>query len=126
MESNDPRKRQHPVDDFIDHSVWYGDTGFSNELLALHPEIRTRNIYTAAILGDVTTVNKYLLSDPSLAIKKGGPRNWDALTYLCFSKYLRTEKSRSEDFVAAAKALFASSFFPANCNACAKSYRFSA
>src|SRR5207244_11978739 len=38
-------------------------------------------------------------------LAKGGPRVWDALTYLCFSKYLRLDRTRSEGFVRAARAL---------------------
>jgi ankyrin repeat protein len=40
-----------------------------------------------------------------LATKKGGPRNWDALTYLCFSRYLRLDKDRSEEFERTVKVL---------------------
>ncbi len=36
---------------------------------------------------------------------KAGPYDWDALTYLCFSRYLRIDRARSDGFVRAAKAL---------------------
>ena len=39
------------------------------------------------------------------ATAKGGPHGWDALTHLCFSKYLRLDRARSDGFVRAAKAL---------------------
>ncbi|MGH9640486.1 MAG: ankyrin repeat domain-containing protein, partial [Bryobacteraceae bacterium] len=42
---------------------------------------------------------------PSLTTAKGGPYGWDALTYLCFSRYLRLDKERGEGVLAAAKAL---------------------
>ncbi|MGC2636460.1 MAG: ankyrin repeat domain-containing protein, partial [Acidobacteriaceae bacterium] len=35
----------------------------------------------------------------------GGPHQWDPLTYLCFSRYLRLDPSRSEAFVACARLL---------------------
>ncbi len=63
------------------------------------------NIYTAAILGDVVGVRRFLALDAQNAIAKGGPYGWDALTHLCFSKYLRLDRARSNDFLAAAKAL---------------------
>src|SRR5450631_803420 len=47
----------------------------------------------------------YSHQTPGQATKKTGPRNWDPLTYLCFSLYLRLDKSRSEGFVRAATAL---------------------
>jgi hypothetical protein len=64
-----------------------------------------RNIYISAVLADEPTVRTLLARDPSLATATGGPHNWDALTYLCFSRYLRLEKSRSDAFVATARAL---------------------
>lgn len=36
---------------------------------------------------------------------KGGPRGWDALTYLCFSRYLRLDRARAGGFLEAAEAL---------------------
>ena len=39
------------------------------------------------------------------ATLKGGPHEWDALTYLCFSRYLRLDRTRSDGFVRAATAL---------------------
>jgi ankyrin repeat protein len=74
-------------------------------LLKQHPEIAQSDIYTCAILGDEAGVRRFLASNPSDAAQKGGPRLWDALTYLCFSRYLRLERSRSEGFVGAAAAL---------------------
>jgi ankyrin repeat protein len=77
----------------------------SEHLLRLHPSIATANIYTAAILGDEATVRQFLAKDPGLATTRGGPRNWDALTHLCFSRYLRLERARGAAFVRAAEVL---------------------
>jgi ankyrin repeat protein len=74
-------------------------------ILAAHPKVAHRDIYTAAILGDDSGVRKYIALDPRNANAKGGPLGWDALTYLCFSRYLRLDKARSESFVRAASAL---------------------
>src|SRR2546426_1362991 len=38
-------------------------------------------------------------------LPRGGPHGWDALTHLCFSRYLRLDRARSDGFVRAAKAL---------------------
>ena len=70
-----------------------------------HPEVAGSNIYTAAILGDDEGVQRFIERDPAAAIVKGGPRGWDALTYLCFSRYLRLDRARSDSFVRAATAL---------------------
>src|SRR5260370_1247914 len=42
---------------------------------------------------------------PANATAKGGLRGWDALTHLCFSKYLRIDRARTDGFVRAATAL---------------------
>jgi ankyrin repeat protein len=74
-------------------------------ILAAHPEISTLNIYTAAILGDDSAVRRFVELDAANATQSGGPRNWDPLTYLCFSKYLRLDRARSAGFTRAATVL---------------------
>jgi ankyrin repeat protein len=73
--------------------------------LAAHPEIATSGIHTAAILGDYAVVRRLLTRDAGDATAKGGPRAWDALTYLCFSRYLRLDRSRSDGFTRSTEAL---------------------
>ncbi len=75
----------------------------ANLILARYPHIATANIYTAAVLADEPTLRAFLARDPSIATTVGGPNEWDALTYLCFSRYLRLEPQRP--FVEAARAL---------------------
>ena len=74
-------------------------------ILAAHPEVRNSDIHTAAILGDAAAVRQFLALDARSATAKGGPFDWDALTYLCFARYLRLDRARSDAFVATAKAL---------------------
>ena len=70
-------------------------------LLAQKPEIAEANIYVSAALGDASGVRRFLAVNPKLATLKGGPHEWDALTYLCFSRYLRLDRTRSDGFVRA-------------------------
>jgi ankyrin repeat protein len=74
-------------------------------ILARYPEVAASSIYTAAILADESAVRRFLARDPRSATAKGGAHGWDALTYLCFSRYLRIDKTRSEAFVQTARAL---------------------
>ncbi len=74
-------------------------------ILASHPDIAESDIHTASILGDAAAVRHFLERDARNATAKAGPHGWDALTYLCFSKYLRLDRARSDGFVRAAKAL---------------------
>jgi ankyrin repeat protein len=94
-----------PRDAFLDAAVWHGPLDPAAAILARHPEIAASDVFTAAILGDDAAVRRFLALDPANATAKGGPRGWDALTYLCFSKYLRLDRARTPSFVRAATAL---------------------
>jgi len=101
-----------PVTAFIEAACVPRDSGHSSgtleraeAILAAHPEVASNNIYAAAILGDVVGVRRFLAIDARNATAKGGPYGWDALTHLCFSRYLRLDRARSNGFLAAAKAL---------------------
>ena len=74
-------------------------------ILARYPRVATSSIYTASILADDVTVRAFLARDCSSATAKGGLLGWDALTYLCFSRYLRLDRTRSDAFVSTARAL---------------------
>jgi ankyrin repeat protein len=74
-------------------------------ILARHPHVASSSIYAAALVGDEASVRRMLARDPKSAVAKGGTRGWDALTHLCFSRYLRIDRSRSGAFVATARAL---------------------
>jgi ankyrin repeat protein len=98
-ETDDPRAA------FIDAALCLGPIDRAEAILAAHPEIASSDIHTAAILGDDAAVRRFIAQDPASASAKGGPRGWDALTHLCFSKYLRVDPARSDGFVRAATAL---------------------
>jgi ankyrin repeat protein len=72
-------------------------------ILAAHPEAAEGVIYAAAVLGDAAAVRSLLAHDRARATACGGPHGWDALTYLCFSRYLRLRGTNG--FVRAAEAL---------------------
>jgi ankyrin repeat protein len=74
-------------------------------ILARHPGVARANIYTAAIRADEAGVREFLARDRTSATTKGGPEDWDALTHLCFSRYLRLDAARSDAFVRTARAL---------------------
>ncbi len=77
----------------------------AERILARFPQVATANIFTAAILADDAAVRGFLASDPKAATATGGPHGWDALTHLCFSRYLRLDQQRSEAFVRTARVL---------------------
>ena len=77
----------------------------AQEILRAHPNLSEANIHTAAILGDADKARRFVQQERALATAKGGPRKWDALTYLCFSKFLRLDPGRSAGLVASAQVL---------------------
>jgi ankyrin repeat protein len=74
-------------------------------ILAHHPGAGYASIYAAAAMGNEPAVREFMAGDPSLATATGGPYQWDALSYLCFSRFLRHDVSDPSPFVAAARAL---------------------
>src|SRR5580692_5755305 len=82
-----------------------GNLEASETILKAHPGLAVGNLIVAAILGNDKEAEDLLSENPNQAVMKAGPRNWDLLTYLCFSRYLRLDKTRSEGFVRVAKAL---------------------
>jgi ankyrin repeat protein len=89
----------------LDASHTSGGLESADALLTAHPDLAARDIHAAAILGDDEGVRRFIALDPSRATAKGGPRGWDPLTCLCFSRYLRLDRARSDGFVRAARAL---------------------
>lgn len=92
-------------DAFVRACVWFGSLDRAIAILEEHPAIAGSDIYTAALLGDADAVRRFLALDATFAVAPGGALGWDALTYLCFSKYLRLEPSREGGFLRAATAL---------------------
>jgi Ankyrin repeats (many copies) len=75
----------------------------ADSILAAHPRVAADDIYAAAVLGDHAEVARLLAADAERATARGGRYGWDALTYLCFSRYLRLRPTAG--FVHAARAL---------------------
>ena len=94
-----------PLAAFIEAAIWHGTLEAAEAILAAHPEIARSSIHVAAILGDDAAVRRFIADDPRNATKKEAPYDGDALVYLCLSKYLRLDETRSEAFLRAATAL---------------------
>jgi ankyrin repeat protein len=82
-----------------------GTLAEARAILSSAPDLATMSIHAAAALGDADRVRDHIGRDAALATAKGDPYEWDALTYLCFSRFLRLDRARSGGFVAAAEAL---------------------
>jgi ankyrin repeat protein len=96
---------ENPVAAFIEAAIWLGTLDAAEAILAAHPEIARSSIHAAAILGDDATVRRFLALDRANASAKAAPFGGDALAYLCLSKYLHFDPSRSANFLRTATAL---------------------
>jgi ankyrin repeat protein len=63
-----------------------GDRESLRIILAERPGMRNRSIYVAAALGEPAAVEDWLARAPDLLVKKGGPRNWEPIIYVCFGR----------------------------------------
>jgi hypothetical protein len=52
-------------------------------ILTHDAEVAHDNVYTAVACGDLDEVKRILTEHPEAASKKGGPRDWPPLLYLC-------------------------------------------
>ncbi|ASU33299.1 ankyrin repeat domain-containing protein [Mucilaginibacter xinganensis] len=93
------------VEAFIKAATWHGSLEEAEAMLASHPELAVSNIHIAAILGNDELVKSFLDFDSSNATATAPPYSCDALVYLCLSKYLRLDKTRTDGFLKAATAL---------------------
>ncbi len=82
-----------------------GSLDRAESLRAVRPPETESDVFIAAVLGDAQAIRGRLESDPSLASAIGGPYQWDLLTHVCFSRYLRLDPERSAGLVAVAEAL---------------------
>src|SRR5580704_9403005 len=79
----------------------------ANQLLVETPSLARANMYTTCVLGDVDTVKAMLEREPPLATRKGGPRNWEPLLYVCASRFHRESKEGTAGIVGVARLLLA-------------------
>ena len=86
------------LDEFLNKAcLSYSDDWPSNwrraaRILARHPELAQKNIYSAVVSGELERVRLLLEAEPELVNRKGGPRSWEPLLCLCYAR-LPTERA---------------------------------
>ena len=58
----------------------------AGNLLRLHPELATYDLYTAVVCGNVEEVRRILNERPQAARESGGTLKWTPLLYLCYGR----------------------------------------
>ena len=91
------------VETFVDAAL--SDLRRAEEAPAGHPQIADAGLYAALVLGDAARVEQELRENPELARAKSGPREWEPLLYVCFSRYASSASSRTGYLVTTARTL---------------------
>ena len=79
---------KHACPDHDIRGLWHHEMARHTALRLLqnHPEIARDSFYTAIVTGDVAEVERALNAQPELATLKGGPKAWQPLLYLTFTR----------------------------------------
>jgi ankyrin repeat protein len=77
----------------------------ADAILAAHPKISEAGFYVALVLGDWKHVEHTLTELPTIVNEKGGPRNFEPLLYVCFSRYADRRSSQAENLTETARIL---------------------
>ncbi len=95
------------VEAFLQAAVWGGNIEKARDMLALRPAMASADLYCACVAGEVDTVERLLRAEPQLAVRKGGPKGWEPILYVCFSNFLtvHSQRKQGERFVAIARRL---------------------
>ena len=81
------------------------DSGRAGEMLSGDPEVAAAGFYAALVLGDAERVEKEVRGTPELVRREGGPRTWQPLLYVCFSRFAGGGSARADHCMKAAQAL---------------------
>jgi hypothetical protein len=80
----------------LTYSGWHpGNPVRAARLLADDPSLARADIYTAAALGDVASVEAFLAATPGSVNRKGGPLAWEPLLYACYSRMTMPDERHS-------------------------------
>jgi ankyrin repeat protein len=88
---------------FIDAAI--SDLRRAEDMLDAQPRIAGAGLHIALVLGDWERVERALTETPALAAVRGGPRNWQPLLYVCFSRFASRVSSRAAGIAETARSL---------------------
>jgi ankyrin repeat protein len=91
------------VAEFVNAAL--GDARRAEAMLERHPKISGAGLFTALVLGDARRVEHALDESPRIATATGGPRGWQPLLYVCFSRFANGSSNRARDLTETARLL---------------------
>src|SRR5262245_26936795 len=72
--------------DIVLRSAWGGDQAAAQRILTRWPEIAAHDLYIAAATGHIMEVECRLAADFAIAMRKGGPLDWEPLLYVAYAR----------------------------------------
>jgi len=90
---------------FIDAAL--DDLRLADEMLERHPALGRAGFFVALVLGDRKRVERAIGDSPTLVNAKGGPKNWQPLLYVCFSRFAAARSPRASELADVARLLLA-------------------
>lgn len=91
------------VNSFVESAL--SDLKKAQEMLAKHADIANAGLYAALVLGDFERAEEAFKENPKRVGIKGGPREWEPLLYVCFSRFASGKSSRADRLVKLAEML---------------------
>lgn len=102
---------QDPVESFL-AAVIQENSDAAKRIAAEHPDLAAHSLHAAAVLGDVTSVDRLLASEPDQLRERRGNPTGDPLLYLCYSPFHGESAERDANLYKAAKHLLAAGADP--------------
>ncbi|MEM8589179.1 MAG: ankyrin repeat domain-containing protein [Pseudomonadota bacterium] len=86
-------QRPFTIDDFLKAATGRR-LDLAEAMLKRRPDLASATLQTAAVLGDVPALQRFLADDPAAATRPDGPLDWPPLMYLCWSVFLKADRDR--------------------------------
>ncbi len=100
----------HTVSAFVEAAL--SDAARAGPMLAARPDLADADLHAALVLGDIGRVERAIAGAPTFVRDKAGPRQWEPLLYVCFSRFADRNSARAGAMVDTAKVLLAAGANP--------------
>ena len=81
------------------------DLRAAQEILTRRPELADADLYSALVTGNVRRAEQAAAEGENFAATKGGPRGWEPLVYVCFSRFANARSGRADNLIETARLL---------------------
>lgn len=79
------QSRAQRVEQILRHG-WDGKPAIARRILNRYPDLARDSLFTAAVCGDIATVERHLARDPKAAVRVDPARGWTALAHVAYGR----------------------------------------